>query len=108
MSENIHQIILYFYLANIIVAFLSYMPQQKIMLDMICGRRQLSKDISASQYLVWSAANFVTVCYSIFVVKTDLPLIILSSVNFTHSFISALLNFYVRYLFNKQQENRLD
>ncbi|MDY6918618.1 MAG: hypothetical protein SV765_00220 [Pseudomonadota bacterium] len=103
MSEILLDFILYFYCGNAVIAFFSYMSQQKILIDMIRGKRPPSKDVSGSQFWVWTAANGVTTLYSIFIVQNELPLIVLSSINFGHSFLTALLNSYVHYLCNKRK-----
>ena len=71
---------------------------------MIRGKRPLSRDVSGVQYWIWSGANFVTAAYSIINVQIDLPFILLSSVNFLNSFLTALLNSYVHYLCNKRND----
>jgi len=98
ISEVFIEIIFYFYCINIVVAILSYLPQQIILIDMIKGKRPAGNDISALQFWVWTIANLVSTCYVIMVVENDLPLIILSSVNFLHCLISASLNSYVHHL----------
>lgn len=104
MTELFKEIFLYAYLFNIVIALISYGSQQKILIDMIRGSRPLSRDVSGVQYWVWSGANFITVAYSIFNVQIDLPFILLSSVNFLNSFLTALLNSYVHYLCNKRND----
>ncbi len=103
MTELFKEIFLYAYLFNIVIALMSYGSQQKILLDMIRGERPLSRDVSGSQYWIWSGANFVTAAYSIINVQIDIPFILLSSVNFLNSFLTALLNSYVHYLCNKRK-----
>lgn len=104
MTELFKEIFLYAYLFNIVIALISYGSQQKILLDMIRGKRPLSRDVSGVQYWIWSGANFVTAAYSIINVQIDLPFILLSSVNFLNSFLTALLNSYVHYLCNKRND----
>ena len=103
MSDTFHDVVFYFYCANIVVAFFSYMSQQKILIDMIRGKRPPSLDVSATQFWVWSAANLVTTLYSILIVRDDIPLIILSAINLIHSLLTALLNSYARYLYYRRK-----
>lgn len=105
MTELFKEIFLYAYLFNIVIALMSYGSQQKILIDMIRGKRPLSRDVSGSQYWIWSGANFVTAAYSIINVQIDIPFILLSSVNFLNSFLTALLNSYVHYLCNKRKDD---
>ena len=54
MADFFKEIFLYAYLFNIVIALISYGSQQKILLDMIRGKRPLSRDVSGLQYWVWS------------------------------------------------------
>jgi len=102
MPESFLELISFLYSALIVLAFCSYGNQQKILLDMCRGLRTASKDVSLVQFWIWTVGNLIATLYAIFHIQTDTPLIILASINFINSFITALLNSYVHYLCNKR------
>jgi len=102
VSELIKEVVFYFYLGNIVAALISYVPQQRILISMIRGQRQVSDDISATTYWIWCATYLIGTFYSILIIQNDLPLIILSVVNLLHTLFSALLSSYVHYLYRRK------
>lgn len=102
IAERAQEAITGFYVLNIPIAIYSYTLQQKILIDMLRGKRPLSKDNSLWQWWIWAGANSSTTAYSLFVVRDDLFFIVLSAVNGVLSLISALLNTWVYRLVNQQ------
>ncbi len=105
MTEPLLEILALLYRGLILLALFSYGNQQKILLDMAKGKRPPSNDVSLIQFWVWTAGNLIASLYAIFHIQTDIPLIILGSVNFINSFITALLNSYVHYLHSKRKSS---
>jgi len=103
MTDSFTDWIMYFYMGTIVVAAISYLPQQIILINMLRGKIELSNAISNSQYFIWFLAYVVATLYAVYNVKDDLPLIILNSINLLHTLITTLLNTYVHYLYKKQQ-----
>ena len=104
MAEIFLDLITLLYRALILLAFFSYGNQQKILLDMCRGIRPPSKDVSLMQFWIFSVGNLIATLYAVFHIQTDTPLIILASVNFVNSLITALLNSYVHHLCNKRND----
>ncbi|GAB1260746.1 hypothetical protein [Aurantivibrio plasticivorans] len=103
MAETSLEIIALLYRGLILLAICSYGSQQKILLDMCRGVRAPSKDVSLVQFWIWTAGNLIATLYAIFQIQTDIPLIVLGSVNFINSLITALLNSYVHHLCSKRK-----
>jgi len=101
MTDSFTDWIMYFYMGTIVVAAISYFPQQIILINMLRGKIELSNAISNSQYIVWFLAYVVATLYAVFIVKDDLPLIVLNSINLFHTLLTTLLNSYVHYLYKK-------
>lgn len=102
----VNEIILYLYFLVIPAAFLSYFPQQLILIDMIRGKRPVSRDISSAQLYLWTATNLIGVAHALFNVQ-DIAFITVSSANFLNNLITALLNTYVQKLYRKKQRMTL-
>ena len=105
MADSFTDWIMYFYMGTIVVAAISYLPQQIILINMLRGKIELSNAISNSQYIVWFLAYVVATLYAVFIVKDDLPLIVLNSINLLHTFLTTLLNSYVQYLYKKHDSS---
>lgn len=104
MTESFLDLIALLYRSLILLALISYGSQQKILLDMCRGIRPPSKDVSLMQFWIFSSGNLIATLYAVFHIQTDTPLIILASVNFINSSLTALLNSYVHYLCNKRKD----
>jgi len=105
MTDSFTDWIMYFYMGTIVVAAISYFPQQIILINMLRGKIELSNAISNSQYIVWFLAYVVATLYAVFIVKDDLPLIVLNSINLFHTLLTTLLNSYVHYLYKKHDSS---